>query len=91
MATVSDKIQQVKDKIAGVNLGGVTEKIEARHKVGRMTVHVQLHPFCTKGFHGELFRFIKHFSASFAIAMGANLAGVVGVAIAAGIMISTWG
>jgi methylmalonyl-CoA carboxyltransferase large subunit len=68
METVSEKIQQLKERNAHVNLGGGKEKIEAQHKAGKMTAHERLHLLYDNGFYDELFRFIKHSSSSFGMA-----------------------
>lgn len=68
MATVNDKLRELKEKNAHVNLGGGTERLEAQHKAGKMTAHERLHLLYDNGFYDELFRFVRHHSASFGMA-----------------------
>ncbi len=68
MSTVSERLQQLKEKNAHVNLGGGNERIEAQHNAGKMTAHERLHLLYDNGFYDELFRFIEHHSTSFGMA-----------------------
>jgi methylmalonyl-CoA carboxyltransferase large subunit len=68
MSTVIEKLHQLKERNAHVNLGGGKERIEAQHKASKMTAHERLHLLFDNGFYDELFRFIEHHSTSFGMA-----------------------
>lgn len=68
MSTVIERLQQLRERNAHVNLGGGKERIEAQHKAGKMTAHERLHLLYDNGFYDELFRFIEHHSTSFGMA-----------------------
>ena len=68
MSTVIEKLQQLREKNAHVNLGGGKDRIEAQHKASKMTAHERLHLLYDNGFYDELFRFIEHHSTSFGMA-----------------------
>ncbi len=68
MATVQEKLQELKEKNALVILGGGVEKIDAQHKAGKMTAHERLHLLFDHGFYDELFRLVQHHSTSFGMA-----------------------
>jgi acetyl-CoA carboxylase carboxyltransferase component len=65
MATVQDKLRQLKEKNDRVVLGGGPEKIEAQHKSGKMTAHERLHLLFDQGFYDELYRFVQHDATTF--------------------------
>src|SRR5512140_476288 len=64
-STVDEKLQQLKEKNAHVNLGGGADRIAAQHKAGKMTAHERLHLLFDHGFYDELFRFVQHNATSF--------------------------
>ncbi|MBI5473034.1 MAG: acyl-CoA carboxylase subunit beta [Ignavibacteriae bacterium] len=68
MSTVAEKLELLKQKNAHVNLGGGKEKLEAQHKLNKMTAHERLHLLYDRGFYDELFRFIRHGATSFGMA-----------------------
>jgi hypothetical protein len=74
----------VKEGITPVNPAGGKEEIEARNRAVLMTAHERLHSLFDSNFSGEVFRFMRHFSASFAIVTGSDVAAAAGVASAAG-------
>ena len=68
MQTVNEKLKILGEKNAHVNLGGGAEKLEAQHKLGKMTAHERLHLLYDNGFYDELFRFVQHHAAAFGLA-----------------------
>jgi methylmalonyl-CoA carboxyltransferase large subunit len=68
MATVQEKIRELKEKNAHVNLGGGRERLEAQHKAGKMTAHERLHLLFDNGFYDDLFRHVEHRAMQFGMA-----------------------
>jgi len=65
MATVREKLQQLKEKNDRIILGGGVDKIEAQHKAGKMTARERLHLLFDNGFYDELFRLVQHDATTF--------------------------
>jgi methylmalonyl-CoA carboxyltransferase large subunit len=65
MSSVSEKLHLLKEKNAHVNLGGGKEKLQAQHKLGKMTCHERLHLLFDNGFYDELYRFVQHNATTF--------------------------
>jgi Na+-transporting methylmalonyl-CoA/oxaloacetate decarboxylase beta subunit len=110
MQTVNDKLHLLREKNAHVNLGGGVERLEAQHKLGKMTAHERLHLLYDNGFYDELFGSAGVSAVPMAArvshnvgqeynpqnyllmhAMGPNVAGVIGTAIAAGVLLAILG
>jgi acetyl-CoA carboxylase carboxyltransferase component len=65
MATVREKLHELKEKNDRCVLGGGTDKIEAQHKAGKMTARERLHLLYDNGFYDELFRLVQHNATTF--------------------------
>lgn len=68
MATVNEKIQNLREREARASLGGGSEKIEAQHNAGKLTAHERLSLLYDNGFYDELFRFVHHNATTFGMA-----------------------
>ena len=60
MASVQEKLQELRARNERVVLGGGAERIDAQHRANKMTAHERLHLLFDRGFYDELFRFVKH-------------------------------
>jgi acetyl-CoA carboxylase carboxyltransferase component len=67
MATVQEKLQELRARNERVVLGGGKERIDAQHRANKMTAHERLHLLFDQGFYDELFRFVKHSSTAFGL------------------------
>ena len=67
MATIKEKIEELKDKHSKALLGGGLDKTEAQHKLNKMTARERLHFLFDQGFYDEIFTFVKNGESSFEI------------------------
>ncbi len=65
MARVKDKIVQLRQKKALIELGGGQERIDAQHEQGKMTARERLHLLFDNAFFDELYSFSTHRATSF--------------------------
>ncbi|MGE5481132.1 MAG: acyl-CoA carboxylase subunit beta [Chloroflexota bacterium] len=82
MATVQEKIEELRKRDAEALLGGGKEKIDAQHRAGKMYARERLHLLFDNGFYEEINRFVEHTGSAFGMA-GKKLPGD-GVATAFG-------
>jgi methylmalonyl-CoA carboxyltransferase large subunit len=68
MTTVKQKLDQLRAKDAKVSLGGGADKIEAQHKLGKMTARERLSGLYDNAFYEEMFKFAHHDATSFGLA-----------------------
>ncbi len=68
MATVQEKIAELKQKEAEILLAGGIDKIEAQHKNGKMLARERLHLLYDNGFYDEINKFVEHSGESFGMA-----------------------
>lgn len=67
MATVQQKLQDLRARNERVVLGGGKERIDAQHRANKMTAHERQHLLFDQGFYDELFRFVKYSSIAFGL------------------------
>lgn len=65
MTTVKEKIEELQKKKAETLLGGGQKRIDAQHKLGKMTARERLHFLFDNGFYDELYSFVEHSSTAF--------------------------
>ncbi len=65
MATVKEKIEELKKKEAEILLGGGLDKIEAQHNAGKLLARERLHLLFDNGFYDEINKFVEHSGDSF--------------------------
>lgn len=68
MATVNEKIAELRQKEAEILLAGGLDKIEAQHKAGKMLARERLHLLFDSGFYDEINKFVEHSGESFGMA-----------------------
>lgn len=68
MATVAEKIAELKKKEAEILLGGGADKIEAQHKAGKLIARERLHLLFDNGFYDEINKFVEHSGEKFGMA-----------------------
>ncbi len=68
MATVQEKINELKQKEAEILLAGGLDKIESQHKQGKMLARERLHLLYDNGFYDEINKFVEHAGESFGMA-----------------------
>ncbi len=68
MATVQEKIKELRDKKAKALLGGGLDKIEGQHKLGKLAARERLHLLFDNGFYDEFFIFGEHTGKKFEMA-----------------------
>ncbi len=67
MATVKEKIDNLKRKDAEALLGGGKDKIEKQHASGKMSARERLHLLFDNGMYQEINRFIEHRGSKFGL------------------------
>ncbi|MFP4527215.1 MAG: acyl-CoA carboxylase subunit beta [Candidatus Kapaibacterium sp.] len=67
MATVREKIEELRQKNQKALLGGGKDKIEQQHKAGKLTARERLEVLYDNAFFDELHRFAKHSSTQFGL------------------------
>jgi methylmalonyl-CoA carboxyltransferase large subunit len=67
MATVKEKIEELRKKNAEVMLGGGSKKIDQQHSLGKMTARERLASLYDNGFYDELNEFATHDSHHFGL------------------------
>ncbi len=65
MSKIKDKINLLNQKTRESNLGGGQDKIDAQHKLSKMTARERLHYLFDNGFYDEIFRFVQHSNKTF--------------------------
>ncbi|MDQ1265113.1 MAG: hypothetical protein QG635_263 [Bacteroidota bacterium] len=65
MATVKEKIEELREKNVKSLLGGGAERIEEQHKAHKMTARERLHLLFDNGFYDEINKFVKHSGSAF--------------------------
>ena len=60
MATVQEKIDQLHEKLAKIEMGGGQKRIDSQHKKGKMTARERLAKLFDEGSFTEMGQFIHH-------------------------------
>jgi acetyl-CoA carboxylase carboxyltransferase component len=67
MATIKEKIEELKKKQKDALLSGGADKIENQHKLNKMTARERLHYLFDNGFYDEIFTFVKNGESAFPV------------------------
>ncbi|MDK2820312.1 MAG: methylmalonyl-CoA decarboxylase subunit alpha [Clostridia bacterium] len=65
MSTTKEKIEQLKEKSAKIELGGGPKRIEKQHQKGKMTARERIAALLDEGSFTELDKFVKHRCTNF--------------------------
>jgi acetyl-CoA carboxylase carboxyltransferase component len=68
MITVREKLEHLKARDARAQLAGGADRIDAQHKLGKMTARERLGWLFDNGFYEEMFKFAQHDATSFGLA-----------------------
>jgi len=74
MATVKEKIEELKQKESNILLAGGIDKIKSQHKSGKMLARERLHLLFDNGFYDEINKFVEHSGETFGM-VGKQLPG----------------
>ena len=67
MATGQEKIDQLREKLAKVELGGGQKRIDSQHKKGKLTARERLAKLFDEGSFTEMGQFIHHRGTHFGL------------------------